>query len=100
MPVPPVTKLAFHPRIRQTDSFAAFMDQLFFVVLGWAFTGIVSWSSGKLLLRRLSVHLYREEEDVFAFMAGSACLSTAVFFMTAAHLAYTGAFVALGMIPV
>jgi hypothetical protein len=52
------------------------------------------------VLRRLSVRLFRQEEDVFAFLGGSSCLSAAVFFLAAMHLAYRGVFLALGILVI
>jgi hypothetical protein len=53
-----------------------------------------------LLLRRLSIPLYRQEEKPLAFVVGSACLSTAVFFLAALHLVYKGVFLALALLLV
>ncbi|PYT31473.1 MAG: hypothetical protein DMG57_05030 [Acidobacteria bacterium] len=64
------------------------MKQLFYIGFGWLLTVLVSGALGKLLLRRLHVRLYRPEEDPFAFLTGSACLSTLVFLMAAMHLIY------------
>jgi hypothetical protein len=51
-----------------------------------------------LFLRRLSVPLYRQEEKALAFVLGSACLSTVVFFLAALHLVYKGVFLALALL--
>ncbi len=71
------------------------MKQLLYILLGWGLTVIVSWCLGKLLLRRLPARLSRQEEDVFAFLTGSACLSLAVFLMAALHIVYKGVFLGL-----
>jgi dolichyl-phosphate-mannose-protein mannosyltransferase len=76
------------------------MKQLVYILFAWLFTVVASWCSGKLLLRKFSVRLYREEENVFAFVAGAACLSTAVFFLAALHLVYRPVFLALGLVPI
>jgi hypothetical protein len=76
------------------------MKQLVYVLLGWALTATSSWCAGMLLLRRLSVSLYRQEEKPLAFVVGSACVSTAVFFLAALHLAYKGVFLALALLLV
>src|SRR5712692_7208036 len=73
------------------------MKQFIYILFGWGLTAIVSWCAGKLLLRRLSLHLTRQEEEVFAFPAGSACLSLAVFLMAALHLVYKAAFLGLSI---
>jgi hypothetical protein len=76
------------------------MKQLVYVLLGWALTATSSWCAGMLLLRRLSVPLYRQEEKPLAFVVGSACVSTAVFFLAALHLVYKGVFLALALLLV
>src|SRR5260370_28022893 len=45
------------------------------ILLGAFLTLIAAWSLGRLLLRSLRVSLCRLEEDLFALLAGSACLS-------------------------
>ncbi len=52
--------------------------------------------AGKLLLGILAVKLARSEEWFLGFMLGSAVLSTLVFALTAAGLAYSGVFLGLG----
>ena len=74
------------------------MKPLIYIVLGWLLTATSSWCAGMLLLRRLSVRLYREEERVLAFVVGSACVSTAVFLVTALHLVYKGVFLAFALV--
>jgi hypothetical protein len=74
------------------------MKQIIYILFGWGLTAIVSWCAGKLLLRRLSLHLTRQEEEVFAFLAGFACLSTVVFLLAALHLVYKAAFLGLSVI--
>jgi len=76
------------------------MKSLVYVLLGWALTATSSWCAGMLLLRRLSIPLYRQEEKPLAFVVGSACLSTAVFFLAALHLVYKGVFLALALLLV
>ena len=76
------------------------MKQLVYILLGWALTATSSWCAGLLLVRRLSVPLYRQEEKPLAFVVGSACLSLAVFFLAAVHLAYKGVFLALAVLLV
>lgn len=76
---------------------AARMKLLSYICFGWLLTVLVSWCAGKLLLRRLSVRLHRQEEDVMAFMLGSACLSMLVFLICVIHLAYKPVFLALAL---
>lgn len=54
-----------------------------------------SWALGTILLRRLSLPLYRSEERFLAFITGSACLSAIVFLVAATHLAYKGVLLAV-----
>ena len=76
------------------------MKTLGYITFGWLFTVVVSWFVGKLLLRRLSLRLYKQEEDVLGFVLGSACLSTAIFLLCSLHLAYKGVFLTMGVIAI
>jgi len=76
------------------------MKQLIYIVFGWIFTVAVSWCSGKLLLRGLSLRLDKQEENALAFVLGSACVSTVVFFLAAFHLIYKGLLLAFGLLTV
>lgn len=73
------------------------MPAAVYILFGAALTYFVSLALGKLLLRRLSVPLYREEEYTLGFVAGSACLSFLLFLTAAAGLARKGVFLALGL---
>jgi hypothetical protein len=53
------------------------------------------WALGAILLRWLSLHLFRTEEPFVGFIVGSACLSAVVFLLAALHLAYKGVFLAV-----
>ena len=66
------------------------------VILAGVFTFFACLMAGRLLLSGLSIQLYREEECFLSFVVGSALLSTIVFVLTAAHLAYLGVFLAAG----
>ena len=57
------------------------------VIFGGAFTVAVSWALGSLLLGRLRLRFHRLEAALFAFAAGSACLSLATFFLCLIHQA-------------
>ena len=74
------------------------MKQLAYILVGWLLTAIPSWCAGMLLLRRLSVRLYAQEERVLAFVMGSACVSTVVFFLAALHLVYKGVFLTFAVL--
>ncbi len=67
------------------------------ILFAAAFTFVTSLAAGKILLRLLRVKLCRSEEFFLGFVAGSACLSMAVFLLSAMHLAYTAVFLAAGV---
>lgn len=73
------------------------MPQAVTILFGAAFTVLTSVALGKLLLRGLKLRFYRIEEHLFAFFAGSACLSAIMFALAAAQAAYTGVFLAVGL---
>jgi hypothetical protein len=57
------------------------------ILFGAGFTVAVSIAAGMLLLRRLLIVLDRVEEVLFAFVAGSACVSSLVFLLCVVHQA-------------
>jgi len=67
------------------------------ILLGTFLTLITAWALGRVVLRSLGVRLCRLEEDLFAFLAGSACLSAIVFVLCSVHLARKGVFIAVGV---
>src|ERR1700682_2052598 len=67
------------------------------VTLGAFLTLITAWSLGRLFLRSVGATLCRLEEDLFAVLAGSACLSVLVFSLCSFHLARKGVFAALSV---
>src|SRR5260370_4659516 len=73
------------------------MTQVLLLLFAAAFTYVVSLGAGKMLIVVLRLKLYRSEEFFFGFVLGSAMLSTLVFALTAARLAYTGVFLAAGL---
>ena len=73
------------------------MTQVLLLLFAAAFTYVVSLGAGKMLIAFLRLKLYRSEEYFFGFVLGSAILSTLVFVLTAARLAYTGVFLAAGL---
>ncbi|MFN7922886.1 MAG: hypothetical protein U0Q16_22460 [Bryobacteraceae bacterium] len=76
------------------------MPQAVYILFGAAFTAATSFSFGKLLLRRLRLPLFRQEEYAFAFLLGSACLSWIIFALASVHLLYKGMFVAIGAVAI
>ena len=66
------------------------------ILFGAAFTVGVSLASGALLLRRLRVSFQQLEAQLFAFVAGSACLSLAACLLCVVHLASPWTFLATG----
>src|SRR5437667_12292967 len=76
------------------------MKQVAYILFGWSLTVTVSWCVGKLVLSRLPVRLFRQEEGLFAFLSGSACLSTIVFLLASVHLAYKGVFLGLSILVI
>jgi hypothetical protein len=67
------------------------------VLFGAAFTVAVSLAAGRMLLRALSVRLYRQEEHALAFVVGAACLSLLTFILCALRVAHRGVFLAAGL---
>lgn len=66
------------------------------ILLACGFTYAVALSSGKLFLALLRLKSPRSEEHFFGFVLGAACLSTLVFCLTAAGLAYPTVFLIFG----
>jgi hypothetical protein len=73
------------------------MTQVLLLLFAAAFTYVVSLGAGKVLIALLRLKLYRSEEYFFGFVLGSATLSTLVFVLTAARLAYTEVLLAAGL---
>ena len=66
------------------------------ILFAAAFTFLSCLAIGKLLIKTLRLQLYRSEELFLGFVLGSAMLSTAVFLLGIAGLAYEGVFFAVG----
>jgi hypothetical protein len=66
-------------------------------LFGAAFTVAVMWSIGRLLFRRLGIHLHAVEHDLIAFVTGGALLSLSIFMLCGFHAARTPVFLALGL---
>jgi len=73
------------------------MPQAFYILFGSAFTVAVSLAAGRLLLRSLSIRLYRQEEHPQAFVTGAACLSLLTFLLCAVGAARKNVFLAAGL---
>jgi hypothetical protein len=69
-------------------------------LFGASLTIATAWALGAIVLRKLSVALYRVEERLFSFLLGSACLSAIVFALATVKLARRGVFAALGILIV
>src|SRR2546426_12844600 len=76
----------------------AVMPQAFYILFGAALTVAVSLAAGRILLRSLSIRLYREEEHPLAFVTGAACLSLMTFLLCAIGAARKGVFLAIGLV--
>jgi hypothetical protein len=68
------------------------------ILFGASFTVATAWSLGAILLRKLSLTLYRVEERLFAFLLGSACLSALMFVLAALKLVRRGILLPLGIL--
>jgi hypothetical protein len=71
------------------------MPAALLIVFGAAITVAASYTLGRLLLDALRVRLYGQEETLFSFITGAACLHLVVFALMSAQLAYTGVFLAV-----
>jgi hypothetical protein len=70
------------------------------VLFGAALTIATAWALGAILVSRLSLALYRAEERLFAFMAGSACLSALLFALASVHLVRRGVLLGLAILAI
>lgn len=66
------------------------------IVAGAGFTAATAWALGRILLARLRVRLYREDEHLLAFIAGSVTLSMVMFVLACCKLVYTPVLIAIG----
>ena len=72
------------------------MHVVIYNLFGALFTVAVALALGSLLLRKLSLPLYRLEERLFGFLVGSACLSMIVFALALIKMAQGSVFFLLG----
>lgn len=70
------------------------------ILFGASLTIATAWALGAILLRQLSLTLYRMEERLFAFMLGSACLSAILFPLAALRLVHRGVLLVLGILVI
>ena len=68
------------------------------ILFGASFTVATAWSLGAILLRKLSLTLYRTEERLFSFLLGSAGLSALMFVLAALKLVRKGVLLPLGIL--
>ncbi len=73
------------------------MPQPVYILFGAAFTVAVCLALGRILLQRLGLRFYRQEELVLAFLAGAPCLSLLVFLLAVVGLVHKGVLLALGL---
>ncbi|MGD0435499.1 MAG: glycosyltransferase family 39 protein [Bryobacteraceae bacterium] len=70
------------------------------ILFAAAMTYCASLGAGLMLLRGLKLDLARSEERFFGFLTGAGILSLLIFALAAFHLAYTGVFLALGLLSI
>ncbi len=70
------------------------------ILFGASFTIATAWALGAIVLRKLSLGLYRAEERLFSFLLGSACLSSIVFALAAVKMARGGVFLSIGILAI
>lgn len=70
------------------------------ILFGASLTVATSWALGTILLRRLSLALYRFEDRLFAFLVGSACLSTVMFVLASLKLVHKGVLLAVAIVSI
>ncbi|MCS7313829.1 MAG: glycosyltransferase family 39 protein [Bryobacterales bacterium] len=76
------------------------MPQAFYILYGALLTVAVSLVLGQLLLRALGLRFPRQEQPLFAFAAGAACLSQLVFVAATVGVARKGVFQTAGLLLV
>ncbi len=70
------------------------------ILFGASLTIATAWALGAIVLRKLSVTLYRLEERLFSFMIGSACLSAIMFGLATVKVVRRGVLLALGILVI
>lgn len=70
------------------------------ILFGASLTVATAWCIGTIVLRKLSLALYRVEERLFAFLLGSACLSAIMFALAALKLVHKGVLLGLAILAI
>jgi hypothetical protein len=73
------------------------MPQAIYILFGAGFTLAVSYALGRLLLHRLRIEFFRQEEPLYATLAGASLLHLIVFLCCAVHAARKGVFLVTGL---
>lgn len=76
------------------------MAHVFYILFGALFTVAVCMAAGRLVLRGSHGVLFREEQNVLAFLTGAAVLSGTLFALAALHLIYKGVLLVVGLMIV
>jgi hypothetical protein len=76
------------------------MRQVLYILLGCGLTLATATALGMLLLQRLRLVLYRQEQLFFSFVVGSGCLSFLVFSLAAAGFVQKGVFLAIAVLAI
>ena len=76
------------------------MQEVIGTLAGAFLSGFVSLCIGLVLFQRLALKLERTEYLSLAFVAGSACFSQVIFFLSTIHLARKGVFIVIGLLIV
>ena len=71
------------------------MSQVLYILLGFFASLGVNFVIGQLLLRRLNIQLFRQEQPAIAIVLGCAVWSLVIFLLAAAHLIHKGVLVGL-----
>jgi hypothetical protein len=74
--------------------------RLIYALLGATVTLATAEALGTLIIRKLSLSLYRLEERLLAIVLGSACLSAIVFALCTVELARKGMYLVLGLLVI
>jgi len=67
------------------------------ILFGASLTIVTAWSLGAILLRKLSLTLYRAEERLLAFIVGSALLSAIMFVLASLRIVHKGVLLVLAV---
>lgn len=73
------------------------MPKVLYILFGGLFTVFTSYAIGRLLLARLKLDLYRDEERFYSFLSGASLLHLIVFATCVAHIANKGVFLGIGI---